>query len=525
MASGGAGEGPEGLPAQGHRLVPPGRHHEAIISIGGGAVRVEEPLLGRQGVAGATGEGRRGAPVGGWWRGRCPRRRPARPARSGRDRGGSRPCAPIRNWLGLQSPWTRPERRRLDGRAGGDEGGGDRPELRPRRRAPPVRWPRPVDRSGPARRRSSARGRSPAALGAGRPARRPRWRRPTARRGAAARRAACPSPPLVDDHRHIGQERDRGSQREVLPGLRPTGRGGRPRRRRPPPWSHGGRSWRTGPPHPRPPARPGPALHPQGGPLGRPVANEADAVGSAGRSRGPSPRRGPSHSGSMAAASPPSDGSSGKRKARVSGATTTPRPSDGSSPSSESRTVISSDPSWWSTVQEAPGSYLASSTWLLAGARPRRSARSGPIRPPRSTRSTRVLLVTRHRRGAHHGGHVRPAVAKRSVRRLAAASRSKSASTVRRAAAPSRSRRAVSASSSPMASAMAPDVVGRGEQAVVAVAHEVLDPAHRRRHHRQPAGHRLGQHVGHAVAIAVGRDARGQGEHLGARRARAATSS
>ena len=91
----------------------------------------------------------------------------------------------------------------------------------------------------------------------------------------------------------------------------------------------------------------------------------------------------------MAAASPRSDGSSGKRKARVSGATTTPRPSDGSSPSSDSRTVISSDPSWWSTVQEAPGSYLASSTWLLAGARPRRSARSGPIRPPWSTRSTR----------------------------------------------------------------------------------------------------------------------------------------
>ena len=130
------------------------------------------------------------------------------------------------------------------------------------------------------------------------------------------------------------------------------------------------------------------------------------------------------------------------------------------------------------------------------------------------------LLVTRHERGAHHGGHVRPAVAKRSVRRLAAVSRSKSASTVRRAAAPSRSRRAVSASSSPMASAMAADVVGRGEQAVVAVADEILDPAHRRRHHRQPAGHRLGQHVGHAVAIAVGRDARGQGEHLGPRELR-----
>ena len=57
-------------------------------------------------------------------------------------------------------------------------------------------------------------------------------------------------------------------------------------------------------------------------------------------------------------------------------------------------------------------------------------------------------------------------------------------------------------------------VVRRSEQPVLAMAHEVGDAADRRAHHGDAARHGLDEHVRHAVAVTVGCDERGQGEHV-----------
>src|SRR6266581_576562 len=61
-----------------------------------------------------------------------------------------------------------------------------------------------------------------------------------------------------------------------------------------------------------------------------------------------------------------------------------------------------------------------------------------------------------------------------------------------------------------------PYVARRGQQPVDTVAHHLGHAVDAGAHHRQPTGHRLQQHVGDAVAVAVGGDERGEGEHVGA---------
>ncbi len=58
-------------------------------------------------------------------------------------------------------------------------------------------------------------------------------------------------------------------------------------------------------------------------------------------------------------------------------------------------------------------------------------------------------------------------------------------------------------------------VLGRHQQAVLAVAQHLGDAGGAGRHHRRAAGHRLEQHVGDAVAVAVREHPAGQGEDRG----------